>query len=160
MSTKIKLLIVIAILCAIVYKQSANNVVVVNNPVVNPVVKPEPVPELNTNILFNDINSATKLANLHSRKVLLIFGADWCPYCKVLKKEIGTLDTNKYIVCIIDTDKHSDLVGEFKIKGLPTSIILTANKQELSRKTGYKKEEYSSWLRNNHMDVQASWIEK
>lgn len=160
MNTKIKLLIVFAILCGIVYRQSANDAIVVNNPVINPVVKPEPVPELDTNILFNDIDNATKLANVHSRKVLLIFGADWCPYCKVLKKDIGSLDTNKYIVCIIDTDKHSDLVGEFKIKGLPTSIILTANKQELSRKTGYKKEEYGSWLRNNHMDVQASWIEK
>lgn len=160
MNTKIKLLIVFAIICGIVYRQSANDAVVINNPVINPVVKPEPVPELDNNILFNDIDSATKLASIHNRKALFIFGANWCPYCKTLNKEIGVLDTNKYIVCIIDTDKHSDLVDEFKIKGLPTSIILTTNKQELSRKTGYKKEEYSSWLRNNHTDVQVSWIDK
>lgn len=160
MNTQLKIIILLAILFGIVYKQSINTSVIIDAPVVNPVVKPEPVPLLETNIVYDNLDSAIKLTQTHNRKLLLVFGADWCPYCKVLKKDISTINTSSYIVCIINTDKYTELVDQFKIKGLPTSIILTADKKEISRKTGYKKEEYNSWLQNNHMDVQASWIEK
>jgi thioredoxin-related protein len=157
MNTQIKLLIVVLVLSLVVYKQS-NISIPLPVPSVVPVVKPEPRPELETNIVYDDLNKSVDLAKEYQRKVLVIFGADWCPYCKVLKKDIVSIDTKQYIVCIIDTDKNTDLVNEYKIKGLPTSIVLNTTKQELTRKTGYKANDYNSWLKTNTTDVQASWI--
>jgi len=158
MKPQIKLLIVVLVLSLVVYKQSTLSIHIPTPSIVIPVVKPEPKPELTTNILYDDLNKAVDLAKDYNRNILVIFGADWCPYCKVLKKDIVNIDTKPYIVCIVDTDKNTDLVNEYKIKGLPTSIILNTTKQELARKTGYKANDYSSWLKNNTTDVQASWI--
>lgn len=158
MKSQIKLLIVVLVLSLLVYKQSTLSIQIPIPSVVVPVVKPEPKPELVTNIIYDNLNKAVDLAKDNDRNILVIFGADWCPYCKVLKKDIVNIDTKKYIVCIIDTDKNTELVNEYKIKGLPTSIILNTTKKELTRKTGYKTNDYNSWLKTNTMDVQASWI--
>ena len=76
-----------------------------------------------------------------------------------LKKDISTLFIQKYIVSIIDIDKNSGIVDEFKIKGLPTSVVIDSAKKELARKIGYKKEEYENWLKQNTTDFSASWID-
>jgi thiol-disulfide isomerase/thioredoxin len=159
MKDNYKSIIVIIMLLVVFFhinnKNSNNSVPSINNPVVTPIE--EPKPEIVTNIIFEDINKAKELSSKHKRKLLLIFGADWCPYCKVLKKDISVLNTNEYIVCVIDTDKNSKLVDEYRIKGLPTSIAID-NQKELSRKVGYKKDDYQIWLGSNQ-EAYASWIE-
>jgi thioredoxin-related protein len=159
MKPQIKLLIIILVLSLLAYKQSTLSIRIPTPSIVVPVVEPKPKPELATNIVYDDLNKAADLAKDYGRNILVIFGADWCPYCKVLKKDIVNIDTKQYIVCIVDTDKNTNLVNEYKIKGLPTSIILNISKQELTRKTGYKADDYNSWLKTNTSDVQASWIQ-
>jgi thioredoxin-related protein len=155
---QIRLLIAVLVIAILVYKQSSIFIPISIPDIVIPVVMPKPRPELETNIVYDDLNQAVYLAKEYRRKVLVVFGADWCPYCKVLKKDILNIDTKQYIVCIINTDKSTDLVNEFKIKGLPTSIILNTTKQELAKKIGYKVNDYNSWLKTNAMDVEVSWI--
>jgi hypothetical protein len=50
------------------------------------------------------------------------------------------------------------LIDKYRIKGLPTSLILDKKNNELSRKTGYKIKEYNEWLENNSMEGCVSWI--
>lgn len=80
--------------------------------------------------------------------VLLIFSADWCQYCNLLKEAINgdpemISDT---IICFIDYDKRMDLVKEYKVKTIPDSFVYR-NKKEIKRKTGFKnKKDYIEWL--------------
>jgi thioredoxin-like negative regulator of GroEL len=70
---------------------------------------------------------------------LYIFSAKWCPSCVNLKK---FLDDNTelhdiYNIVILDIDESPDLKRYFKIRVVPTSIILNDDAVELARIIGY-----------------------
>lgn len=81
-------------------------------------------------------------------KVLVIFGTNWCRYCKYLKKDMDSLNLDNYTVCVIDAEKRKDLIKKHGLNSYPTSIILE-QKKESTRKSGYEKKEYQSWLDAN-----------
>jgi thiol-disulfide isomerase/thioredoxin len=134
------------------------------SPEVPAVIVPVPlIPEIKQYIYYNNYNKCKELAYIHNKKIVIIFGAEWCPYCRVLKKDLDQLDVlKKYIVCVIDidSDANSDLVKKYRIIGLPTSIILDNKENELSRKSGYKKTDYIDWVTNDLMENYMSWINK
>ena len=64
-------------------------------------------PNLTTNIFYDEYDKAKKTAQDYGLKLVLVFGADWCPYCKDLKKDIDNIKEFKsYIVCFINTDQN------------------------------------------------------
>jgi len=100
-------------------------------------------------LIKNDYETARVLAKETDMPILLIFSADWCGYCQQLKKDMPNLqETDRYIVCTIDIEANPELKKKMGIKSLPTSLIIdqTSN-NEISRKVGYKTEDYSRWLR-------------
>lgn len=125
----------------------------VDNPVDKPVVmnpiKPIKPKEKIENFIYDDFQKAVTLSNKHDIKILIVFGADWCPYCEELKKDIKAKATNidNIIMCFIDTDKQGnrDVVARFKPRSLPTSVLLHHNKEQ-QRKIGYRKKEYLKWV--------------
>jgi len=146
----------ILIVSAIYQKQA--NIITPSIPLVLPKT-PISIPDLTNNIFYDEYNKVIELSKKHNKKIVLIFGADWCPYCKDLKKDVKNIDGLKqYIVCFIDTDKNEDLVKNYRIKSLPTSIIIDATERELARKTGYKNKDYNEWLVNNMQESSVSWM--
>jgi thioredoxin 1 len=101
-------------------------------------------------ILVSNHTDAILLAEKINKPVLLIIISDWCAYCDKMKEDL-ILNTNildDMIICYINYDKHKTIIGDYKIKSVPTMIFLKDNK-EISRKIGYKDiEEFSRWLDN------------
>ena len=101
-------------------------------------------------ILVSNHTDAILLAEKINKPVLLIIISDWCVYCDKMKEDL-ILNTNildDMIICYINYDKHKTIIGDYKIKSVPTMIFLKDNK-EISRKIGYKDiEEFSRWLDN------------
>lgn len=127
-----------------------------DKPNIPPILLPDTITK---NIYYDEYNKCKDLASKYNKKLVLVFGADWCPYCRVLKKDINNITGfKKYIVCIIDTDKNKELVEKYKIKGLPTSVIIDSKENELARKTGYKLADYNEWLDGNLMEGYVSWM--
>jgi len=83
-----------------------------------------------------------------NKNVLLIFGADWCPSCVRLKKDLLKLDLHDYIICQIDVDQRRDLAKKYNVNRYPTSIIIN-NKEEKSKIVGYSRFSYQKWLDKN-----------
>lgn len=115
--------------------------------------KPENTPKpsiIDDNFVYDNFSHAIDLANKYNKHIIVVFGAEWCPYCEILKKDSRSIkEYDKYIVCFIDTDnknKNNDVIGIYKPRSLPTSVIITNDKQELSRKIGYRKQDYIKWL--------------
>lgn len=101
--------------------------------------------------IINDYHVATTLAKDSGMPILLIFTADWCGYCTVLKKDmINFKEIDNYIVCVVDIEQDSlGIKNKMRVKNLPTSIIIDAkNDTEISRKVGYKAADYKKWLDN------------
>lgn len=121
-----------------------------DTPVVVPdVIPPKPIPDLKTNILYDEYEKSVELSKIYNRPLIVIFGAKWCPYCRDLKKDVTSIKQfTKTIVCFIDTDENTDFVDKFDIKGLPTSVLLNKDKEK-SRHSGYKKDSYEKWLDAN-----------
>jgi thioredoxin-like negative regulator of GroEL len=79
---------------------------------------------------------------------LIIFSANWCPSCVVLKNFIENNPQEiKYDYQIIDIDQNKDIKRKFNITKIPTSIIVSENGKEISRLIGYNSTTYKNWLK-------------
>lgn len=75
------------------------------------------------------------------QKYLIIFSADWCHYCKkaqseIEQKEVSQKISKVYKLIYIDYDTNKELVKFYKIKQIPTFILLN-NDKEFDRQVGY-----------------------
>lgn len=72
--------------------------------------------------------------------VLVDFGADWCPPCKMLAPIVDQL-AQKYTdglrVGAVDVDEYPELQQRFGVMGLPT-LILFQQGEPVKRLTGYR----------------------
>ena len=78
-------------------------------------------------------------------KKILKFSASWCQPCKMLAKN---LETAQLTVPVeeIDIDEKTDMSVEYKIRGVPTLVMLEDGK-EIKRVSGVKSvDELRSWL--------------
>lgn len=68
---------------------------------------------------------------------LLVFGAEWCGHCKVLKPRIMELAQNHpdLKICLHNVDEATDAAEKFRIAGVPSLIVLRDGK-EAGRHTG------------------------
>ena len=113
--------------------------------IVNP--KPEIViPKLTTNILYDEYQKALELSKIHNMNLIVVFSADWCVYCQDLKKDIQKISQDKCLFCIIDIDKDKTLAKKWKVRNLPTSILINGKEEVVSQVIGYRKIKYESWI--------------
>lgn len=80
--------------------------------------------------------------------VFLIFTADWCPSCQIMKNDIhNNLDQfQNTIICYIDYDEYKDMAKQYQVKTLP-DYRLYRNNVEIKKKIGYKsKIELFKWF--------------
>lgn len=100
----------------------------------------------------HSLEDAVALSESTGKPLLVIFSADWCKYCQVLKQELTDNDMqsalDEYLICIVDVDERKDLKDEYKVQTLPDSRLLMKLK-ERSSFIGYSgKKKYLAWIRN------------
>lgn len=89
-----------------------------------------------------DITDALKLAGVENRRVLLLFGGNWCYDCHVLDRALhegaaGDIVKASFVLVHVDIGegkKNPDLVKKYKVpleKGVPAVAILAANGKRL-----------------------------
>lgn len=64
---------------------------------------------------------------------LLLFGASWCAPCKALKV---LLDEMTAPYSFKDIDEESELAVTYKIRNVPTLVVLDAENKEITRVYG------------------------
>jgi thioredoxin 1 len=70
--------------------------------------------------------------------VLLDFGADWCPPCKVMipvLEELAAAYENRALVAKLDVDANPQTAAYYQVRNLPTLLILK-NGQVVERIVG------------------------
>lgn len=93
---------------------------------------------------LDNLQTAHKLAIAQNKPILIVFGADWCGYCKKLEKEtLGTKEVSAYIndtfiAVHLDFDKEKRVTELLEVKALPCSVIVNSNAELLGRIDGYK----------------------
>ena len=78
-------------------------------------------------------------------KKVLKFSASWCGPCKMLAKTFSLIQTELEIE-EVDVDTNAELAAQYRIRGVPT-VVMLENNVEVKRFVGVKsKEEIESWL--------------
>ena len=78
-------------------------------------------------------------------KKILKFQASWCGPCKMLSKTFAQVQTEIDIE-EVDIEVNQNLTTEYRIRGVPT-VVLLEDDVEVKRFVGVKsKEEIESWL--------------
>lgn len=62
------------------------------------------------------------------------FEADWCGPCHIMDKQLKMFD--KCDVVHYDVEEYEDLSDEYKVKNIPTMILVDDNGSELFRWSG------------------------
>jgi thioredoxin 1 len=96
--------------------------------------------------------AAAEAAGIDHSLVLLVFSAEWCGPCKLLKKE--TLDSKEFLegggalhLADVDIDANEKLAQSFNVEVVPTLILLSAEGKIVSRRTGFLEiKELLAWI--------------
>lgn len=72
--------------------------------------------------------------------VVLLFSADWCPDCAVIKPLLPTLEAEfpQWKFWLVDVDSHREIVKTLNIFGIP-SLVAFERGQEVGRLVNKKR---------------------
>jgi uncharacterized protein YyaL (SSP411 family) len=93
---------------------------------------------------LTDLNEAHRLSQKTHKPMLLVFGAEWCQYCKKLEAttlksdEVARYINANYIPVHIDSDKQPRVSEILEVSGLPCTVVLSPEADLLARVNGYK----------------------
>lgn len=79
---------------------------------------------------------------------VLKFSAGWCAPCKNLKSVIDGIDNLPVEIKEIDIGKESELSSKYRIRNVPTCVLLSDTGEEIARKSGaMTKEQFLEFIR-------------
>jgi thioredoxin-related protein len=119
-----------------------DNVQVDNRPV-NP-NPPVITPPDNGPLAITTYEEALAEAKRSDRKVLIVFGADWCTWCRKLEGTIKSQEVKKAIAdgniihIHVDTDKRKELARKYSVRGIPAYVLIDKDENTIRSGSGFK----------------------
>ncbi|REJ86357.1 MAG: DUF255 domain-containing protein [Planctomycetota bacterium] len=92
-----------------------------------------------------DLRAAHQISVRHNKPLLLVFGADWCTFCKKLENEtlghpeLANYVNQTFVPVHLDYDRDERAREILEVEKLPCTIILTPDADLLDRFEGYQK---------------------
>jgi thioredoxin 1 len=105
-------------------------------------------------VFHSSYQAAADAATADQSPVLLIFSAEWCGPCKLLKNK--TLSAAEFLhqesplhVADVDIDAEQKMAKDFAIEAVPTLVLLTADGKIVLRQTGFMEvADLMAWLKD------------
>lgn len=122
-----------------------------------------------TNIKNINLEPKSKKIVNHKTKVLYVFSAPWCPACIRMQtevfnkpeviKELSKINIKKIN---IDLPENLEIVDRFKVKAIPTLVLVNKKDEEIYRWLDYQDSEklISEFKKNANKDLTIDQIEK
>ena len=116
---------------------------------------PTPVAPENPVIgVITTYEEALKEAKRSDKKILIIFGADWCSWCKKLDKDTlkdktvkQAISDGNQIEIHVNVDQRKDLAKKFSVRGIPAYAIVDKDEVVVRQGSGFKDpSNYVNWL--------------
>jgi len=94
-----------------------------------------------------DLLKARTKALKADKPILIVFGAEWCTFCKKMEKttlaekDMVKAINERFVPVHLDFDKSKAIAEALEVKGIPSSIVISTEAEVLSRKDGFAKSE-------------------
>ncbi len=94
-------------------------------------------------VVWRDLDAALAESASAGKPVMIHFTADWCGWCKKMKKEVydqpdvATVLNRDFVPSMVDTDKHPELKARYGVQGLPTIWFVSAAGEGITYIPGY-----------------------
>lgn len=91
----------------------------------------------------SDLHSAHRVSVKSGKPILIVFGADWCGYCKKLDRttlqhpEMVSYIESAFVPVHLDFDKEREIAKILEVKSLPCSVVLSPDADLLGKLVGY-----------------------
>ena len=88
----------------------------------------------------------------NNKYILLLVDSKWCGYCAKFKKEVLSEEEVKnkmkeYVVCSLDYKSNQEVIKKYKIKKLPTYILIDKDENVIKEGYGYQNRRvFLNWL--------------
>jgi len=113
---------------------------------------PKNEPKIKRQIVARNLQDAMSKAKEHDKKILIVFGADWCHWCKELKR--NTLSDSgvkkemmEFVYLYVNSDHDKQTVRKYEVRGLPSYVIADEKGKKKKKGSGYKNpNEFKKWL--------------
>lgn len=102
----------------------------------------EPLPAKGINWQPN-LHTAHGVAVREQKPILLVFGAEWCGFCKKLEQttlmepDLVKYINDTYVTVHLDADKDTRACEILEISSLPCTVVLSADADLLDKFVGY-----------------------
>lgn len=114
-----------------------------------------------------DLQKAHAVAQAENKPMLVVFGAEWCKFCKKLEEETLTdpeLETflrSNFVLVYLDLDEQGKVGRILEVKSVPCTVVLSPKADLLGRIVGFKtstalQEQLEKTLQANTVLKQAS----
>ena len=110
-------------------------------------------------------NETFALAEQQDKLVLLDIGAEWCQFCKKMEAvtyqdpEVVRIVNENYIAIKADIEESGDVQMLYSNFGVPGTIILNSDRDELTKRRGYIAPQQMQWhLLGNVQDASDTSI--
>lgn len=112
-------------------------------------------------VFHSSFKAAADAAAADRSLVLLVFSAEWCGPCKLLKSQ--TLAAPEFLhqesplhVADVDIDANQKMAGDFDIEAVPALVLLTADGKIILRQTGFMEPaDLMVWLKTGRTRAAA-----
>lgn len=91
----------------------------------------------------------------NKEKTLVLFSADWCNPCKILRPNLEKVEEEiegKINIVKADISEVGDYTQKYGIRNIPTCVLIEGE-NELSRFSGIKDTTYIKDFLKNHLDL-------
>ena len=95
-------------------------------------------------IWFHDLYEAHRVSAATGRPMLIVFGAEWCHYCRELDSttlkdpELVSYISSNFVPVHLDADKDARVAQILKAKPIPCTVVLGPSADLMGRSFGYQ----------------------
>lgn len=91
---------------------------------------------------YREIIKTFEQAKLFGKNIVIIFNAEWCEWCKKMERETFSDPEVKkalkdYLILRLDYDNNKIMRKKYGLNGVPCTIFINSNLQEIDRIIGY-----------------------
>lgn len=91
---------------------------------------------------LDSLEQAAEAARADNSLILAYFHAEWCGLCQRLKEETYTDSTvrekmSEFTLLQVDIDLQMELAQHYEVEGIPATLFLNADGEELMRRPGF-----------------------